>query len=67
VTYFQFIYECAILLGRDPEKDGAEMLDDVNWFGCWDDGETPESAVAEYQKHLRESGEPTQCPPEENP
>jgi hypothetical protein len=57
VIYFQFIAQCCRLLGRDPVKDGVEMLNDPNWHSCWEDGETPESAVAEYRRHLAEQGD----------
>lgn len=37
----------------DVQKQ-AELLNDPSWFFCFDDGLTPELAVAEYQKYLAE-------------
>jgi len=33
-----------------PKEYGANLVEGVNWFGCWDDGMTPEDAVAEARE-----------------
>ena len=43
--YFKWIYAVSLLLN----VNGADLIDDPNWFGCYDDGMTPEEAVAEYK------------------
>ncbi len=52
--YFTFIKKCRELLGKTSgeadEKDFLAMCNDVSWFGCYDDGMTPEQAVAEFQR-----------------
>ena len=45
-SYFEFIAECCKELEWDI-KDGAMLVQDVNWFGCWDDGMTAKEAVDE--------------------
>jgi hypothetical protein len=44
--YYEWIAEVCVLLGK-PKEYGAELVQDVNWFGCWDDGMSAEDAVAE--------------------
>lgn len=47
--YFTWLAEVCALLGWDRAK-GADLVQDVNWFGCYDDGATPEIAVAEGKR-----------------
>lgn len=44
--YFEWIAQCCKELNFDI-KDGASMVNDVNWFGCYDDGMSPKEAVEE--------------------
>jgi hypothetical protein len=45
-SYYQWIFEvCGIL--NIPAGEGAKLVDDLNWFGCYDDGLTPQEAVDE--------------------
>lgn len=46
MKYFEWIAKVCELLGWAKE-DGVKIVEDPNWFGCWDDGMTPEDAVAE--------------------
>jgi hypothetical protein len=55
--YFTFIKKCRELMGKTSGENDADdflqMVNDVSWFGCYDDGLTPEQAVKEYgQKRL---------------
>jgi len=54
--YFTWIKQCRELLGKtSTESDGEEfvaMCNDISWFGCFDDGMTPEQAVAEYKQKV---------------
>jgi predicted RNase H-like HicB family nuclease len=52
--YFEFIEKCGELLGRNIEQQ-ADMVEDVSWFGCYDDGMTPEEAVKEYKEKVLET------------
>ena len=44
--YFEWVAECCKELNWDI-KDGKVLVQDVNWFGCWDDGMTAKEAVDE--------------------
>ena len=44
--YFQWIADCCKELNWDI-KEGAALVQDVNWFGCYDDGMTAKDAVKE--------------------
>jgi len=44
--YFEWIAECCKELGWE-KKEGVKLVEDVNWFGCYDDGMTPKEAVDE--------------------
>lgn len=44
--YFEWIAGCCKELNWDI-SEGKILVEDVNWFGCWDDGMTPKEAVAE--------------------
>lgn len=46
--FFIFIKRSGELLGMDAEE-AASLIDDPSWFFCYDDGLTPEQAVAEYK------------------
>lgn len=52
--YFTWIKTCRELLGKpSTPDDGPEfvaMCNDVSWFGCYDDGMTPDQAVAEFKR-----------------
>ncbi len=54
--YFGFIKRVRELLGKSSEADDEEdflaMCNDVNWWGCFDDGMTPEQAVEEYRRKV---------------
>ena len=53
--YFTFIKKCRELLGQPSGPDDGDefiaMCNDVSWFGCYDDGMTPEQAVAEFKRN----------------
>ena len=49
--FFQFVRQCAILLGIQDTPDEALMVEDPSWYGCYDDGLTPEEAVAEFKSN----------------
>jgi hypothetical protein len=36
--------------GPDDADDFLKMANYVSWFGCFDDGMTPEQAVAEFKR-----------------
>jgi len=44
--YFEWIAECCKELNWDI-KEGANLVSDINWFGCYDDGMTAKEAVEE--------------------
>lgn len=44
--YFEWISECCKELNWNI-KEGAVLVEDVNWFGCYDDGMTANEAVNE--------------------
>ena len=48
--YFEWIVQCCELLGKEKSY-GAVLVSDQNWFGCYDDGMTPESAVSEFKSN----------------
>ena len=54
--YFAWIAKVRELLGKssgpDDGKDFIAMCNDVSWFGCYDDGMTPEQAVNEYRQKV---------------
>lgn len=56
--YFTFIKACRTLLGKTNTEADADdfvaMCNDVSWFGCYDDGLTPEQAVAEFSLRSKE-------------
>lgn len=55
--YFVWIKECGDLMGKNTE-DTADLVEDPNWFGCYDDGMKPVDAVREYYKnHPRYAGD----------
>jgi hypothetical protein len=47
--FFPFIRACATLLGIQDTPDEAPLVEDPSWYGCFDDGLTPEEAVAEFK------------------
>jgi hypothetical protein len=49
MKYFDWIGEVMKLLELPIEK-GADFVEDVNWFGCYDDGMTPEAAIIEAKE-----------------
>jgi hypothetical protein len=55
--YFTFIKRCRELLGKTSTAEDADdfgaMCNDVSWFGCYDDGLTPEQAVAEFNRKTK--------------
>jgi len=46
MKYFEWIAECCKELNWDI-KEGVALVEDVNWFGCWDDGMMAKEAVDE--------------------
>lgn len=44
--YFTWIANVCMLLGWE-RLAGADLVEDVSWFGCFDDGMTPEAAIEE--------------------
>lgn len=50
LTFFEWVVKCCELLGLSKEE-GEQLLpeNDPCWFYCYDDGMTPEAAVAEYK------------------
>lgn len=44
--YYRWIADCCQELGWDI-REGERMVEDVNWWGCYDDGMTPKEAVDE--------------------
>lgn len=50
MTFFEWVVKCCELLGLSKEE-GEKLLpeNDPCWFYCYDDGMTPEAAVAEYK------------------
>lgn len=44
--YFKWIADVCALLGWE-KAEGADLVEDVSWFGCFDDGMSPSAAVAE--------------------
>lgn len=50
-SFFEWVAECCKLLGW-AKVDGAKMMPDYDpcWYGCYDDGMSPEGAVAKYKK-----------------
>lgn len=57
VRYFNWIKKARELLGKTSgPEDGTDfinMVNDVSWFGCFDDGMTPEEAVAEFNRKTK--------------
>ena len=53
-SYFEFIREVCILQGK-PVIEGKDMINDPNWFGCWDDGMTPEDSIKEYNEFMKDT------------
>lgn len=50
--FFRWVRECAKLLGIVGTEKEPLLVEDRSWFFCFDDGMTPEQAVAEYRsKH----------------
>lgn len=49
-NFFQWVYECCKLMGKDKDY-GHNLLPakDPSWYWCFDDGMTPEEAVAKYK------------------
>lgn len=45
--FFEWVAKCCDLLGK-PKSYGVNLFPekDPSWFGCFDDGMTPEEAVA---------------------
>ena len=54
VKYEAFVRRVRELLGRDDlgEANLRAMCKDRNWFLCWDEGLTPETAVSEFRKAM---------------
>jgi hypothetical protein len=52
--YFDWIKACRDLLGKpsgpNDGEDFLKMVNDVSWFGCFDDGMSPDEAVNEYKR-----------------
>jgi len=46
LSYFEWIKEICKLLNR-PAEDGGILVEDVSWFGCYDDGMSPQQAIDE--------------------
>ncbi len=44
--YFEWISQCCRELNWDI-RDGNRLVQDINWFACYDDGMSPEEAVDE--------------------
>lgn len=44
--YFTWIADVCALLNWE-KKDGADLVEDVSWFGCFDDGMSSSAAIAE--------------------
>jgi hypothetical protein len=53
--FFQWVAECCTLLGK-PREFGENLMPekDISWWACFDDGMTPEAAVAEYKAKVPE-------------
>lgn len=51
IRYFEWLAEICILMGK-PISHGAEMVQDPNWFACFDDGMSPQDAYNEYIKFI---------------
>lgn len=53
--FFQWVAECCALLG-EPREFGENLMPekDISWWACFDDGMTPEAAVAEYKAKVPE-------------
>jgi hypothetical protein len=52
-SYFELIRDVFNLMGK-PVIEGKDMINDPNWFGCWDDGMTPEDSVREYNEFMKD-------------
>lgn len=46
MKYYEWIAQCCEELNWDV-KEGANLVKDVSWFGCYDDGMSPKNAVNE--------------------
>lgn len=44
--YFKWIVEVCRCMGL-PSKMGVHFVQDPNWYGCYDDGMSPEAALQE--------------------
>jgi hypothetical protein len=47
--YFEWLAKVCILMGQ-PIAYGATLIEDQDWFGCFDDGMTPEEAFNEAKE-----------------
>lgn len=47
--YFSWVADVSKVIGINP-KDAGWIVQDVSWFYCYDDGMTPEEAVAEARE-----------------
>ena len=47
--YFKWIAQCCKELNWET-KEGDQLVEDPNWFGCYDDGMTPKEAVEAISK-----------------
>lgn len=58
--FFQWVAQCCVLLGK-PIEYGVNMMPekDISWWACFDDGMTPEQAVAEYKSKVPEAERPS--------
>ena len=50
MTFFQYLRACAGLLGI---TDLCDVVGDAFWFFCYQDGMSPEQAVAKHSKAVR--------------
>lgn len=46
MKYYEWIAQCCKELNWDI-REGEKLVEDVNWFGCYDDGMSPKDAVDE--------------------
>jgi hypothetical protein len=47
--FFSYLRRCATLLGIKDTPDESYLVEDPSWHGCYDDGWSPEAAVAEFK------------------
>ena len=49
--WYNFVFKCSVLLGIEGDMDKVKDMfwNDPSWFWTFDDGMTPEEAVAKYK------------------